>query len=642
MFNSCNDRVKVMSHEEYPVLPDLEVKGAAFDFMSIYDEMIQWVDTTPDDVYLHPFNTDVPVGIEKAFQEVIDNPFEPIATPTIQTQVSKGCAAVIISAINVEVARAPTGPVVLILGGGKGADVNRLALAKCFPSKLVFSDKYKPISTLLVDHFIIGDFFSNFNKIKQHGPYDIIIMTMSVQYWVGDKRSSKCRLEDLLSAHGVVLGTCWDIEGVRSLGSSDDSSYNRNIVVGRHIPDDNYFRGLVHVTVEGRSYFDPLILFSDFTRAFSSNVTCDVLPARYALFSSFTTSPIYPVPPHLFEQANIPVVRHVLLVVARKRTVYVPSFISYVPTFVPVPNPAPFPLVLRNKGRCLIGTDFPYLLTTKLVYAKKLDGIGGILHCANHGMTLFLDDGRQFYFKVKMSLQFIGDIYEIEFFSLSKVFIFDLARSPVAGRTFAMRWAHVGDFFRVFPFFFLQTYSTEPPPLTDVEEGLVIQSLATMPGSFQKGYGSARYVKRQVTADLKHEGAIYRATFVADKWVPFGKPRSDKKTPNNHTTLWYLRHAVSLSDFYYWHNVQPFIAPIIKEFTTTNRVDYETIPITSMLSFYKYLSSEQYCGDKEYDFFKFSYERWMTKDAPIDITIVPDVPKVPYDPYETYTEEMFG
>jgi len=260
-----------------------------------------------------------------------------------------------------------------------------------------------------------------------------------------------------------------------------------------------------------------------------------------------------------------------------------------------------------NHGRPLIDTDLVYMNLDDVLIAPKRNGIGGRMCIYDGCAVLVLDDKRIFKSSFpsanahhEMRLQIEAMDYDNDPNILPKFIVTDVytmgRRTPTH---FRERWSLFTSLYRnsivltslVVPQDF---YMFDRDGMVKYWEtikqdasidGLVLQNVWAMPGSFKDGLGSARYIKKTYTIDVEINSKIWEVDLEDFKIGKVTKlrQRTDKIKANTEKQFHMLNIALKFDDWYDHTSlnrcvVAPKDFPCIFEYLE-NLIPYDEIPM---------------------------------------------------------------
>jgi len=451
--------------------------------------------------------------------------FDPVATGEVQGDVSRKMGVNMLIALN-EICAPMSGHVrVLIIGAGYGNDMPRIKLA-CKNAHSVSFVCVEPSATRIKQlereaaHFrsgvktICGTFRATYDEAALHGPYDVVVATMSAQHVFGRSWEPGNPFAEIFSERGVFIGSYFDHDTYFSCEPQCVTESCGNIAVARLMPDEDTdspaILGVKRTQVFGTTFDDPYVT-PELIYLFSSrNHMQTQLYRGKSIHLAFSKS--FSSIPHHKQLINSALPSVTSVIISRPLQDY------------PVPcvcndRLASVPSLL--KGKMLKSTDIPHFRAGNYAVAVKRDGIGQILVIDGRGLSVdnvvlrplsvqFARpiaiqverdrDGPEHYWALDMlpeSFTYPDMLFSFRYAFMAAVVNFLRAQKfpidvnihvPVRRPVDLAKWASSG-------------------PFQKHHEGMVLVPFAGIPYG---GYSATRYLKRVPTVDLLDADKVIR------------------------------------------------------------------------------------------------------------------------------------
>lgn len=493
---------------------------------------------------------------------------------------------------------------ILIMGAGVGKDIRRIVKRIHGTARIVAVEPdVKAFATMMADyprvHGINASVNDSLGTIRDLGPYEIIISNMSAHYVFGVSSGPLVAkaLQQLLTRTGIMYGSYVDSYMVKQSGQQQMLKTGHSVTyVGESYTDICYGErpiiGVATIGVAGKLWQDPIIdaslLHSHFE---NTSLSVNVFDGHTVLFGPDHGSPIYKAPELMTKSLNRPELSFF-------RCILIAHKVSPVNTPYTLPvslvesksdgTPMAVALFPFNKGRALQPYESQYIHHKHTWVAEKKDGIMAKLAHNNKSLEIITQDHKSY--KVFDFTSPIPDefILQVELVVTNSdhpftvevgtgrywIIVTDVLKAPWGARgSFLNRWSWLryvydnikpfkmvrevpGDLtskmvrsVREWPFVLQEWASLDTirafEIIRDAKEGVVFQSLSAPPGSIKDGLGSARYVKRVKTIDIRQAGRIVEVEFLTHAFV---RNRPDKTCPNPELVVKGIRDAVTYDE----------------------------------------------------------------------------------------------
>jgi hypothetical protein len=493
---------------------------------------------------------------------------------------------------------------ILIMGAGTGKDIRRILQRVHGTVRIVAVEPdVKAFSMMMAAYPSVRGINATVNDalgtIRDLGPYEIIISNMSAHYIFGVNSGPLVAktLEQLLTPTGIMYGSYVDSYMVKQSGQQQMLKTGHSVTyVGESYSDLCYGErpiiGVATIGVAGKLWQDPIIdaslLHSHFE---NTSLSVNVFDGHTMLFGPDHGSPIYKAPEIMTKSLNRPELSFFrCMLVAHKMAPVNTPYTMPVSLVESKSDGTPMAVALYpyNKGRALQPYESQYIHPKNTWLAEKKDGIMAKLAHNNKSLEIITQNHKSY--KVFDFTSPIPDefILQVELVPTTVdhplvvevgvgsywVVVTDVLKAPWGARgSFLNRWSWLRYIYdRIKPFkmvrevpgdttskmvretrewpFVLQEWATLDSIrafeiIRDAKEGVVFQSLSAPPGSIKDGLGSARYVKRVKTMDIRQAGRIIEVEFFTGKFVKY---RPDKVNPNPEAVIKGIRDAVTYDE----------------------------------------------------------------------------------------------
>jgi len=360
-------------------------------------------------------------------------------------------------------------------------------------------------------------------------------------------------LDQCLLPGGIVYGSFLDVETIKAVNLAKVAQYGHSIMYLGDNYDSLYYgckpnRCIAKVSVGGKTFLDPVLEVADVYKIMElgDTIQCNVYTGDEIVRGSTDRGPLYP-PPTGFQgvisRTELGLLRCVVM--HKERIAHPMSF-----------GVSPTPCVMQkssmdgvamiglsvdyNKGKPAIPSDLLYLDAGTTWIAEKHDGIMGKGVYRQGVFRAVMEDGQVYKIKGFNGVCPISFVIQIE--KVGDEFIATDVLSPPWGQTgsFLSRWRWLEKIYAKynFPFCLQKWYEYAPTYglmllLMGAKEGVVLQSIMPPPGFVKGKAGSARYLKRVYTKDVRLGDKIVEV----DATGSIIRERPDKTKPNTQKQL---------------------------------------------------------------------------------------------------------
>jgi hypothetical protein len=567
-------KVKLASAYDVPFTADRVIQGVAYDFLAHGEKLQQaameygegFDDVFPDEI---DWNAPHMEEVLKGFGNVLNHDFE-ISQKGFKTQeLHTAMNLPIICAINQHAPTVPSTASVCVIGADKGQNISQcevslnskpigwdiVAIEPNFSVRKNLTatlDDY-PNATLLpykLQDVMSKRLLEEDGKFKQ---FDMIIHNLGMHVTCASQTDREMYVKfmrDHLKDDGVAICTSIDMDAVMRADDLGLQSPSRTIQLLHHYPPSPaYVEGMMTVRVDATTFNDPVLSTHAIWSMFDTGeFEVKVVPGRH-LFrdpkkTESTYIPLFEPPKHLLNASRRGEIAIVLYIEIRKinpdRIVPIKKEIDDIPspewiqckewTSNEVAK-CRFPL---NHGRPLTTPDLVYLQPTDTYVACKRNGVAGCMYI-QRGVALLMVDDNRLYKAIKLSPMDNHDM-QLQVEVLTKpeglvVVVLDPYRIGIhTPMMFRDRWNLFKSIYETSntlkSLCLPQTYKIATKENFEIArkywkshpnyvDGLVLQNMWALPGSFRHKLGSARYLKDKYTIDIQLDGRIVEVDFDA-------------------------------------------------------------------------------------------------------------------------------
>jgi len=577
--------IRVLSAASTDVKPYLEVPNPLLDFdnyVPAIKNCLNMVAAAEEPSFVTPLQINAsPIhasfhSMAKGMRGVLSHDYVPVAVREKQAEIAKAFACPLISFLNAETRRFRDKYTVLLIGSGEGKDISRLLQANPSISKLVAIDPDKTALSKLATRYpnaitLIGTIARRINDAITEGPYDIIVANMSAHYVFGVPSGKMvaelCPL--LLSQRGTFFGSYVDVPSVKASSVAQFMKCGHSVQYlgekhGVAIDGEVPVNGIASLSMAGVVFDDPYLTTEQMLELFEGvPVSFNIYDGRTVVCGPNDGSPLYQPPlgfAHVLKRPELTMYRCFIL---NKCTDAVGA--KYYPTpYLRHSDVSGLTqratCVAFNKGKPLQPYESQYIDAAACWIAEKRDGVPVKVVFSHKAMEFVTADMRVFKpvgFKSHLTLDFM---LQAELIVLPdkpncySVVVVDVLVAPwgVSG-SFLCRWRWLQAIYGTgegWPFQLQEWVNVGTPRaielLHNAREGVVLQSLTAPPSSLKGGLGSARYVKRIWTVDVRDADGVVSEFTMEGKFVRF---RPDKATGNPSQVVDTIRTAVQYNQF---------------------------------------------------------------------------------------------
>jgi len=494
------------------------------------------------------------------------------------------------------------GGLVVVLGGGKGADIKRVELV-CKNEGIDFNSvRFEVVepneamaarvsrqyvatgrATVVVKHSTIEAWVEDvLGDYTRAGTARLIINNLGFHHAMANAENGDrfmCALNHVLSDDGKYLGSMIDFE---SADTFVRSQFNDALVgtemLGVYPADEMCTDGKFHMRVQGYEFMDPQVERSRiYSTAAKHDLSVWLIPSRLLTSAKRSAGLHYNPPINLVQTAMRKELEMVLYVeIARK---------SHHVDFVPTPSGEALPeWVFVSGDHNVKGPEFPinhgvvfgpldvlHYQPHRIAVGEKHNGVSSRVVVQKHVAHLWGEDGTYWVSKVVDIPDSIALELQVEYFPAGegrmkkKPVIVDVLKLPSHQVSFRARWMEAEALFGALPvlksLFSLNHWEFNPTASDldllweGVEEGIVVQDLWAPPPSAGLD-GSARYIKKVVTKDVlvEADGQVYEVPIdwpVADdpRRCPTVRRRLDKSIANSLVQVKKMQMALKYDEF---------------------------------------------------------------------------------------------
>jgi len=529
------------------------------------------------------------------FKNILNDDHIPINIREKQSEISKAYIAPFVGFINKELVNRATPHSakrrVLIMGAGEGKDIRRLLSSLHYGLEIVAvepDDRASQVleatyaNVLLLKCTMKDALFDLYSMPK----FDIIIANMSFHYCMGVESAPMIAkfIDERLNLGGICFGSYIDVPSVKYSGMIQCLKNGHSVTYlgesKRELYGEKPVFGVATISVAGRLWEDPY---------FDISYLYDLLAGRSFSFNVYTGHDMLIGPqdvnPHVHVKGFANALKRPELSMYRCVIItknLAPYNIPYSPP-VSLVDTRETGLVERamvvpfNKGLPLEPWETQFVNVEGCWIADKKNGIAAKLVYVD-GAIMVLVKGRSLTvpgFQNQAQLSFVLQVELIETASKAQlvdgdlnywIVVTDVLVAPW-GRTgsFISRWRWLEDLYvnrkpqwksnklvtqMEWPFVLQRWYALNDPEsvqmLFEAKEGVVVQSLVAPPSAIRGNAGSAHYVKRVWTIDVKGPAGIEERRLVDNTFV---RNRPDKDKPNPPNVIEKIARAVRYDEF---------------------------------------------------------------------------------------------
>lgn len=589
--------VRVLSGVSQPIAPFTVVPNPLVGFDTVVPQLRELVKCahefnepnfiTPEQFEDSPLRSSFH-DLVHSFKTILNYDYIPLPMREKQSEISKAFASPLISFLNAEFRTARPGYSVLVLGAREGKDLRRLEIANPSFGTVVCVDPDKKSLHSLKRTFpnakcYVGTVSRHLKTLQHDGPFDLIIANMSFHYIFGVDSGARVAkaLPTLLSDNGVFFGSFVDVASVKASGMSQFLKTGHSVMYMGERPHDlvngeRATNGVAMVSMAGIIWEDPYIDVDQIYQLFEQvPLSLNIYDGHTMVIGPKDGAPLYQPPPAFAFQVRRPELAMYRCAIMSK---------YHHPTLTPLHQPTHHLRVVRstgladrhfstphNKGLPLLPYESQYITHSHCWLAVKRDGFAGTLAYSQKGLELFVPHlNKSFKYKNFTGEYFHDFVLQVEVMSSSSedchidldetkmwVVVLDVLVAPwgISG-SFVARWRWLESIYTdskkhiLWPFF-LQEWAVLGSQrslrmILDAKEGVVCQSLTAPPSAIKDGAGSARYVKRLYTKDVRDAGGKIIECTLDGKFV---RDRPDKKFANPKVVVDRLNEALDYRVF---------------------------------------------------------------------------------------------